>query len=96
MPILLKARPVIGIVSFSWYFNNESQRTADFKGKGQRSHFSMGGELMNLQSVLICHKHNSSCCIFAFISPCLPYTFLFKAERQHQTKYLCTCIMYGL
>ena len=46
MPILIKAKPVIDIVSFSWYLDNESKRTVDFEGKGHRFHFSMGRKII--------------------------------------------------
>ena len=48
MSILIKAKPVIDIVSFSWYLYNESKRTVDFEGKGHRLHFSVGRKIMNM------------------------------------------------
>lgn len=72
MPILLKTRPIMDILSFLLYSNYESHRLTDFKGKGERFHPSLGRELMNLEPVLICHKCNSSyhiLCVF----PVLPF-----------------------
>ena len=48
MSILIKAKPVIDIVSSSWYLYNESKRTVDFEGKGHRLHFSVGRKIMNM------------------------------------------------
>lgn len=76
MPTLLKARLVIGIVSVSLYANSESHELTDFKETRQRCHLSMGREFMNLQPVLICHKHNnSSHHILFFTFPVLLFIF---------------------
>lgn len=48
MAIFIKAKPVIDIVSFSWYLYNESKRTVDFEGKGHKFQFSMGRKIMNM------------------------------------------------
>lgn len=95
MPILLKARPIIGTVSFSLYSINKSHRLTDFKGRGQRFHHSMERELMNLQPIFTCHKHNSSHLILFFNLPCPPF-YIFYLRQKDNIKYLCIYIGNGL
>lgn len=75
MSILIKAKPVIDIVSFSWYLYNESKRTVDFEGKGHRLHFSVGRKIMNMLFYYATNIITQTILslFFLFVFPCISF-----------------------